>query len=627
MKKLYLILFFIAVSTSTISAQSNATKSADKHYDRLEYTDAIDSYLRLVENGKADSYVYERLANSYYYINDTKNAATYYKRVVDNGNAENVYNYAQCLKATGKFEESNTWMQKFAEINPSDSRAVEFMSEPNYIPKILGEVQKFTVTNAGDINSEYSEYGGLLVGNQFYFSTARNEKRRNYGWNEQPYLDIYSATKTGDVIGSSEMISGDVNSKYHEGTVAITADGKRMIFDRNDFFKGKYKKDEEGVNQLNLYTAEWVNNKWTDIKPVPFNSENYSTAHPSLSPDGNTLYFASDMPGGKGMSDIYKVSIDSNGNFGTPENVSSINTEGMDSFPFIGDSGTIYFSSNGHMGIGGLDVFYAEANENGFGETRNLGLPVNSGSDDFAFTINEASQEGFVSSDREGGKGSDDIYLVKQIEPLCDVTIVATVYDSKTRKPLRNAMVDIFDNKKNKISTKMTDRSGNVTYIVECDEMYVLQASLIDYESNSTNISPTRESDVTASIGLNPIEEIIKEDMIVLNPILFDLDKHNIKAQAAFELDKLVQVMKKYPTMIIRVESHTDNRATNEYNMTLSNNRAQSTVQYVISKGIDASRISGVGMGEENLKVDCGDSCTEDEHQQNRRSEFIIVKR
>ena len=623
MKKVYLFIFALAVSTTTLTAQNRDTKAADKHYDRLEYTDAIEDYERLVGKGKADDYVYERLANCYYNINDTEKAATYYKRIVDNSdvNSEAVYNYAQSLKANGDFAGSNAAMRKFAGMKPRDKRAMEFMKNPDYIPGLMSATPKYTVENAGDINSEFSEFGGVMSGNTMFFSSARNKKRRDYGWNDQPFLDIYAANWTDGTIGSAELIPGDVNTKFHEGQVAFSPDGNRIYFDRNNYFKGKYKKDEEGVNQLNLYTAELVNGKWVDVQPLPFNSDAYSTGHPAITPDGNWLFFVSDMPGGKSMADIYMAKINKDGTYGEPENVGALNTEGKEVFPSIGDSGTIYFSSDGHPGLGGLDVFMSDGTT-----VTNMGVPVNSGGDDFAFIYDEAGMKGFVSSDREGGKGSDDIYQVAGIPP-CDVNFVVTVVDGDTGSVIQSANVDFFDGDRNKLGSGMTNDRGQIEFAGECELNYIFTAEKDNYESGTARASSDSDGPYEVRIALNPIEEIVKEDRIDLEPIFFDFDKSNILPQAAFELDKLVQVMEKYPNMVIRVESHTDSRGGNRYNMQLSERRAQSTVQYVISKGIDASRISGIGKGKTDPLVDCSGGCSDEQHQQNRRSDFIIVER
>ncbi|GHC45530.1 OmpA family protein [Ulvibacter litoralis] len=629
MKKIYTILLLIVVSTSIATAQNSKTKKADQLYDRLAYTDAAEAYQKLLKKGEGSKYVFERLANSYYYINDTKKAEPYYKRVVKGKKVapELMYNYAQCLKANGKIGDYNTWMQKFAEEKPADSRAVEFMKNPNYVPQMIEAFALFEAKNLADINSEYSEFGGLLVGKDFYFSSARNTSRKKYDWNEQPFLDVYKAEMVGTTIKNATLLGGDVNTKYHEGNVTVTADGKRMYFDRNDYFKGKFEKNEDGVNQINIYYTEKIDGNWKGVFSVPFNNSEYSVGHPALSPDGNTLYFVSDMPGGKGDSDIYKVSIDTKGNFGKPERLGdNINTEGKEVFPYVDSNGALYFSSNGHQGLGGLDGFYAEANGSNFKDPINLGNGANSVADDFAFNYNPNTKTGFMSSNRKGGKGSDDIYMISAIEAPCVVTINSQVLNEYTKGPISGARVDLYDTSENKLSTKTTDANGKVSFEVECDKAYVVQAVATDYESNAVTTKEANKTTITTTVALKPIEEIIADGKVILNPIFFDYNKHNIKSQAAFELDKLVSIMKKYPEMVIKAESHTDNRGKDAYNLNLSERRAQATVQYVISKGIAASRITGQGFGESKPINNCGDNCSEKQHQENRRSEFIIVK-
>jgi outer membrane protein OmpA-like peptidoglycan-associated protein len=631
MKKIYTILLLIAVSTTIVSAQNSKTKKADNLYDRLAYTDAAQAYQKVLKRGTTDVYVFERLANCYYFINDTKKAEMYYKRVAKSkdANPEAIYNYAQTLKANGKFSDYNTWMKNFAKLSPNDTRVKEFMKNPNYIPKIMDDMARYTATNMEDINSEYADFGGIVYGKDFYFASGRNTSRKTYQWNEEPYLEIYKATNVGGTMKNAELLNGDVNTKYHESNAVISADGKRMYFDRNDYFEGDYDKSASGINQINLYYAENIDGKgWSGVVSAPFNNNEYSTGHPALSQDGNTLYFVSDMPGGKGGSDIYMVAINSDGSLGTPERLGdNINTEGKELFPYIDSNGTLYFSSNGHMGIGGLDVFYAEAQGDGFGVVNNLGKGVNSSADDFAYKYDPTSQSGYVSSNREGGMGSDDIYMVEAVEIPCEVTIAVLVINENTNAAVAGARVDLYDTMGNKLSTKTSNVDGMVSFKAACDQAHEVQGVLADFESNASKVAPANDQKVSATIALKPIEEIIVEDQIVLNPILFDLDKSNIKAQAAFELDKVVAVMNKYPEMVIAVGAHTDSRATDAYNLSLSEARAQSTVQYIISKGISGKRISGKGYGESQPKVSCGDNCSEAEHQLNRRSEFTIVNR
>ena len=631
MKKIYTILLLIAVSTTIVSAQNSKTKKADNLYDRLAYTDAAQAYQKVLKRGTTDVYVFERLANCYYFINDTKKAEMYYKRVAKSkdANPEAIYNYAQTLKANGKFSDYNTWMKNFAKLSPNDTRVKEFMKNPNYIPKIMDDMARYTATNMEDINSEYADFGGIVYGKDFYFASGRNTSRKTYQWNEEPYLEIYKATNVGGTMKNAELLNGDVNTKYHESNAVISADGKRMYFDRNDYFEGDYDKSANGINQINLYYAENIDGKgWSGVVSAPFNNNEYSTGHPALSQDGNTLYFVSDMPGGKGGSDIYMVAINSDGSLGTPKRLGdNINTEGKELFPYLDSNGTLYFSSNGHMGIGGLDVFYAEAQGDGFDVVNNLGKGVNSSADDFAYKYDPTSQSGYVSSNREGGMGSDDIYMVEAVEIPCEVTIAVLVINENTNAAVAGARVDLYDTMGNRLSTKTSNVDGMVSFKAACDQAHEVQGVLADFESNASKVAPANDQKVSATIALKPIEEIIVEDQIVLNPILFDLDKSNIKAQAAFELDKVVSVMNKYPEMVIAVGAHTDSRATDAYNLRLSEARAQSTVQYIISKGINAKRISGKGYGESQPKVSCGDTCSEAQHQLNRRSEFTIVNR
>ncbi len=628
MKNIITLLLILTVSIGT--AQNKDTKKADQLYDRLAYTDAASAYQKLLKKGKGSRYVFERLANSYYFINDTKKAETYYKRVAKGRKAkpEVIYNYAQTLKANGKFSEYNTWMQKYAEMSPNDSRAKEFMKNPNYVPQIMEAFARYEAKNLEDLNSEASEFGGILVGKDFYFSSARNEARKKYHWDEQPFLDIYKAKTVGNTIKNAELLEGDVNTKYHEGIVAISKDGKRLYFDRNDYLNGKFQKSEDGINQINLYYTELVDGNWKGVFPAPFNSTEYSAQHPALTPDGSTLYFSSDMPGGKGKFDLYKASISSTGELGTPERLGDhINTEGNEVFPYIDSNGNLYFSSDGHEGLGRLDGFYAEENGISFKSPTNLGKGANSEADDIAFTFDPATETGFMSSNRAGGKGNHDIYRITAVEPPCDVDMDILVVNEYTKEPIFGARLDLYDGQENRLSSKTTAEDGHGNLLAACEKEHVVQAVLNGFESNAVVVEASGNGKLSRTIELRPIEAIIVDDKIVLNPILFDYNKHNIKPQAAFELDKLVSIMKKYPNMIINVESHTDTRGNADYNRKLSESRAQSTVQYVISQGVDASRISGQGFGLDKPAVDCGKNCSEEDHQTNRRSEFIIVER
>ena len=625
MKKSYTALLFAFSLTAVMTGQNKQTKKADQLFDRLEYAAAAESYEKLVKKGRADHYVYTQLGDAYYYMNDTKNAEKYYNRALKEATSDSevVFRYAQVLRQNGKSRQANEWMERFAQQSPNDSRAQSFMKDPQYEQAILKEEAQYTLTPVKGVNSEYSDFGGFVYEGSFYFASAQNTKRKTYGWNNQPYLDIFKADIVGDHIQNPEPLQGDVNTKYHESSVSISPDGTRMYFDRNDYYNGKYKKGADGINQIHIYYAENVNGEWKDVQKASFNDEDYSTGHPAVSPDGKWLYFSSDRAGGQGDSDIYRVAISQDGSFGSPERLPShINTEGKEVFPFVDAEGTLYFSSNGHPGLGGLDVFYAKAEGNGFGEVKNMGSVINSTSDDFAFHYDIETGKGFVSSDRSAAT-SDDIYSVERIE-ICAPLFVVTVKDSKSQAVLTDVNLRLLDAGQNLIARAITDGQGQASFDVDCDREYYVEASTADYEDNAITFQATRESLVERDLLL---DSIIVEDKIVINPIHFDFDKSDIKPEAALELDRIVAVMEKYPDMIVKVESHSDSQGNANYNLGLSDRRAQSTVAYIVSQGIEASRISGEGFGASRPVVDCQSDCSEEDHATNRRSDFIIVKK
>lgn len=624
-------LFFIALMSSlSLTAQDSNTKKADKQFARYEFVKAVASYNKLIEKGKGTPYIYAQLAESYYNIFNTVEAERWYAKALESSdNPEMIYKYSQMLKANGKYDESNKQMDKFATMRPADDRATAFRKNPDYLPKILEKGKKFNVQNAS-FNSEQSDFGGTINEGKLYITSSRNDNRKTYGWNAEPFLDIYRLTKNSDgSYQEAQLMNDKINTKYHEGLVAFSPDGGTMYFSRESYFEKDFEKDSLSkvrYSQLYLFKATKLGSDWDTVEALSINSKNYSVKNPSVSADGNTLYFSSNMPGGYGNFDIYKAPINSDGSLGEPENLGQkVNTEGQEMFPFISSANILYFSSDGHLGLGGMDVFYTKEIDGKMAPIRNVGIPINSNADDFAFVIDEETEEGFVSSNREGGQGSDDVYAFKKLQPLCDVLITATVLDDKTREPLSGATVTLFDSQGNKIVSKTSSDEGTAEFIVECEQDSELEVVMQEYNSKKVLVKGTNEEEQNVQISLDPIEKLIVADKIELNPIYFDFDKSNITASAAFELDKLIQIMNKYPEMVINATSHTDARGPASYNQKLSQRRAMSTIQYVISKGIDESRISAEGKGEAEPKVDCGSNCSEEEHQENRRSEFIIV--
>jgi outer membrane protein OmpA-like peptidoglycan-associated protein len=627
MKNLYITLGFM-LATASLSAQSKETEYADKLFGRFEYVDAAKEYLKLTKKGK-DPYVYKQLAESYFNVYNTKDAATWYAKAIDakQQDAETYFRYAQMLKAEGKYEDYNAQMKKFAQLSPKDQRAVAFNQDPDYLPKLKSQTRLFE-EKVLDINDkEYGSFGAVLANdNTFYFTSNRNTARKTYGRDEQPYLDIYSATYNADGSLSAPTTVGSVNTQHHDGPIAITADGNTMYFASESYREGEAEKGKgQKMSLIYLYKTTKKDGKWGDAVALPFNNKAWNTNHPSVSKDGKWLYFSSNRKGSLGGADIWKVEVKGGNSFGEPVNLGKkVNTEGNEGFPFITDDNRLFFSSDGHKGLGALDVFYVDLERDG--EAVNVGMPINSAQDDFSFSFNVQKNVGFFSSNKAGKNGEkmgvDNMYMAI---PVCGVDAYVFVKDVKTGKVLKGAEVAILDDKKNVIETKVTDDKGALTYSVDCNRSYSLLASADGYEKSSFPLKAQNGGSADVAADLKPIDNIIVDGKIVLKDIYFDFDKSKITEQAAYELDKLVQVMKTYPNAVIIVKAHTDTKGSEEYNMRLSNERAISAVQYVLSNGIAKERISGQGYGKSEPRVKC-EPCTAEQDAQNRRIEFIVVK-
>lgn len=625
MKNIYLSLGFV-LAVSLAQGQNKQTRVADKLFERYEYVEAAQEYLKLADKGAADTYVVKQLAESYYNIFNTKEAVKWFSKLVEEKQeAETYYKYAQMLKAEGNYQEANKQMEQFASLAPNDQRAKAFKSNPNYLAAVKSQAKLFDITPS-DISSDKSDFGAVLANdNTIYFTSARNTSRRTHGWNEEPYLDIYKATFNENKTISEATPLSDVNTKWHDGPVAISSDGSTMYFgsesfNEKEFEKGKTTTTEQTIKKgrIYLYKATKEGDKWTGVKPLPMNNKSYSVRNPSISKDGKTLYFSSDMPGGLGGEDIWKVSVDGD-TYGTPENLGkNINTEGNESFPFIADDNVLYFTSDARQGFGGFDIYKVDMNKPA--EATNIGAPVNTEKDDFSFTFNKSKKVAFFSSNRAG---VDNIYVAI---PVCGVNALVVTKNAKTGALLEGATVSAMDAKNVLAATQTTTEMGTTNFGLNCEMVYNFQATKTGFENAVATMQGSEGGETTIEILMNPIMPIITDREVILAPIFFEFNKSNITAQGAEELNKLVMVMNEYPNMVIFAKSHTDNRGSDKYNMNLSDRRAKATVQYIISKGIAKERISGQGFGESEPKVNCT-KCTEEEHAQNRRSEFLIVKK
>lgn len=632
MRKLLLLLLFFGISWS----YGQQRTVADRYFDKLAYVKSAELYRALVKKGDSSVHVLSRLGDSYYYNTNMEEAERWYGILISKYENEvepdYLFRYAQALKGNRKYDEAMKWMKTSAERGGSDPEVLRLLEEGDYYTRLTNPRAKLfgNVHNLA-INTEYSDFGGFIFGDRFYFASTRPSKGRTriYDWNKQPFLNIYAGHRIGNEVDEVNKLKGEINTQYHEATLAITSDGRTMYFTRDNADNGKRsEKDEEGTVHLQLYKATLdEEGKWGDITALPFNNIGYSVGHPALSPDEKKLYFVSDMPGGHGVTDIYVVDINDDGSYGTPQNLGSpVNTRGREMFPFVDKDGVLYFSSNGHPGLGGLDIVKSEPQNGRFGKVTNPGVPINSALDDFAFMMNGDNTEGYLSSNRLGGKGDDDIYHFTARD--CEVAISGKVTDSRTEEPLIEASVRLIEPGGGVVAKVLTDVDGMYTLKGDClDSAYTVVADMEDYRSGQKEINVKGKEEATANLALTPL---IIEDEIVINPIYFDYDKWNIRPDAEYELEHIVSVMNAHPEMIIKIESHTDSRGNDAYNEKLSDNRAKATRDYLYSRGIAEDRIeSAIGYGEKQLLNNCsnGVDCTEEEHQLNRRSAFIIVQR
>lgn len=639
-----LFLFILSVSTQKNYAQQTKVNSGDKKYDNYAYVNAIKTYEKVANKGYKSEDMFKKLGNSYYFNSDFNGAAKWYGELFAMNStveAEYYYRYAQSLKSIGQTAKANTLLDEFYSKSKNDTRAKLYKEDVNYLDEIKANSGRYKIEDAG-INSKYSDYGSFITNNKIYFASARdtgNFSQRKHTWTGEYFTNIYNADldpETGSALKVQKFKSA-INTKFHEASPVFTQDGKTVYFTRNNFVNGKKGKNDNKVTLIKIYKATLgIDNKWGNIMELPFNNDNYSTAHPALSPDEKTLYFTSDMPGTIGQSDLYKVSINSNGGYGTPENLgNTINTEGKETFPFVTNENEIYFSSDGHPGLGGLDVFVANIdNEGKVSNIQNVGADVNSPKDDFAYSIDPVSRRGFFSSNKDGGQGSDDIYKFEETRKLkCVQELEGIITDLETGIILPGTKVTLYDNQMTVKNSTVSDESGKYSFAVECGKTYFVRAEKPEYQTKEVSITIAKASGKTnlpIALEKENCKVTIGDDLGVcfgIKMIYFDLDKSNIRTEAALDLEKILVVLNENPTMKLDIRSHTDSRATKKYNKALSDRRAKSTIQWLIKNGVAPNRLTGKGYGETQLVNKCSDGvpCSEAQHQENRRSEFIIT--
>ncbi len=640
---LFVIVMVFMVPHNTWGQERFLTK-AERKYQEYSFSPAIDIYKKVLDKGYVSPELLKNLGNSYYFNADYKEAAETYKRLLkDYKNEigpEYYFRYSQSLKSLGDYEAAKEVMAEFSQLTSDDVRAAFFKRENGYLEEIKKNSGRYEI-RPFDYNTPYTEFAPSYYKEGLIFSSDRdtgNLARYRHTWNSKDFLDLYRVNT--DSLDDNHVVKlGDgVNTRLHESTSVVSNDGKHLYFTRNNFKDGKYITDENGIIRLKLLRATLMDGVWTNIQELPFNSDSYSTAHPAFSPDGKTLYFVSDMPGSFGQSDIYRVAVYADGKFGSPENLgNTINTGARETFPFVSLENVLYFSSDGHPGLGGLDVFGTKIESGRYnGVVMNVGEPLNSNMDDFTFIFSEDTRKGYFASNRDGGLGADDIYAFVETAPLklvCDQSVTGTVRDKITNEVLVGATVKVIDENNEEVLTTITDSEGNYKLSVDCYrgnfvralmQGYVPSEEYLPVSDGKPNIIDfyLERDQVTAGFG----DDLAK--LLQLSTIYFDFDKYNIRKDSEIEVQKVIAAMEKYPSLKIKVNSHTDSRGRDAYNLWLSQKRAEATVDYMVSKGISENRLMGEGFGETKLINNCenGVRCSAKEHEKNRRSEFIILE-
>ena len=628
-------------------------KKANRYFKKMWYADAAILYEKALNRNKKN-YSKDILQNAgdAYYFNNNMEKAYHWHNILYNTykkdmSADNLFKYAHSLKGVGKYSRAKKVMRLYnRKIKKEDNITSDAKQTPNEIllDNILSKKRRFTVKNLS-VNSEYSDFSPMFYGkDKVVFASTKDSlyfNTRRYKWNNQPYSDLYVSkiNEESQDLKSTVKLSKKISTKYHEASVAFSLDSS-MYFTANNYSK-KLKRGKNGINNIKIYKSKKIDGEWSKGISLPFNSDEYSIGHPAFSPDGKQLYFVSDMPPSIGKADIFVVDVLGGNTFSEPRNLGpDINTEGREMFPFI-SAKKLYFSSDGHVGLGGLDVYEVSYDDEGFKGVKNVGQAVNSNKDDFSYIVDEEDQKGYFTSNRAGGKGSDDIYsfkrlIMEEIEGNLNA-INGVVTELATSELMPNAEVILLDENNIKLKEVTANDDGSFVFKdLENNTKYVVRATVEGYLDEEMIVNTKENKVIDLSVKMKKLKEL-KEFVVVENGIMkfktdmiyFNFDKFNIRTDATNELDKIVEVMTTYPNMVIKIESHTDARGKRAYNKHLSDKRAKATKDYLIEHGIDGNRIeSAIGYGEEELLNECGDGigCSEGKHQLNRRSEIIIVK-
>jgi peptidoglycan-associated lipoprotein len=624
MKNYYSILFLLCFSVLGFS-QKSQQKKADKLFNQKSYILAASMYEKLKEN----QILLQNLGDCYYYNGQMSDAVRVYGKLFltskDSVQHETYFKYAQAIMGTGDYAKADPIMSEYLKYT---------VDTPSFIANLATTVPYNYTSQLMSKNTTSGDFGIAIFGDRVAFASARNASNTEYSWNAKPYLDLYvgNVSDQGALI-NVEPFPKEINTPTHESSATFSDDAKTMYFSRTN--DKKVKVGDEKYASIKIFKAEFINGKWDKITALPFCSDVYSTEHPYLSSDEKTLYFASDMPGSLGSFDIYKVAVNEDGTYGNPVNLGPIvNTIHREQFPFMtSDDSVLYFASDGHQGLGGLDIFMSQQVNSEFEKPLNLGATINTNSDDFAYVVDLNRNRGYISSNR---KDSDNLYTFQRIENEESYTLEGDIKDKNTKRSLAGTTVVLYDENGKTVGQMIVGANADYIFKTQPNTKYRIKASKELYIPHEQEFITNEEGKMRYSIELfmecyDDAEEIItkRQDgkvQIVLENIYFDLNKSEIVPEAANVLNVLVDLLLKYNEMEIELGAHTDSRSSDAFNLTLSKRRAAAAVDYLVENGIDRKRLRSRGFGESVPLIKCGNNCTEDEHSINRRCEFIILK-
>ncbi|MEI6508049.1 MAG: OmpA family protein [Bacteroidota bacterium] len=637
-----IILCFFSISVVAQENQQPTQLDIDMHkaqraYDMKKYNSAASLFQKLyskVKNEEQKQKMLFMIAESYRKSNNFKKAIDWYEQLINAKYPDTriIYSYGLLLKNFERYDEASRQFYDYLFEVPGDTDATREMKNCQIAQNWKVNPKKFVVKNVDELNTTVSDYAPFYAADKLLFSSSRPEATGNeiFEWTGQKCSDIFESKKLNNVWGKPLNVKGSINTNFNEGVAWLDSTATTMYFTQCNGIDGK------GMN-CKIYSSYFQNNTWTTPQVLPFCSDSFSVGHPALSPDGKRLFFASDMKGGYGEKDIYYINYDHiRDKWGNPINLGPrVNSKEDELFPFVDEMNYIYYSSKGFTGMGGLDIFKTRDSANTFKTAENLQYPINSGGDDFGISfvpkslLKDSLKEpvGFFTSNRDGGKGDDDIYSIS-IEPFIFV-LKGKVFDKEMNTVMQNAQVVLTDDKNINIVSLKTNATGEFSAKLPLNKMMLLSATFPKYfKSDAINISSLnllKDSVVEIKVFLNPIPA---EDYdFTLKGLYYDVDKWDIRPDAQKVLDSLTMILKNNPSIVIELASHTDSRAAADYNLKLSQKRAESCVNYLVQHGIAKDRLKPVGYGETKLVNDCADGvdCTEEQHQENRRTTFRIL--